>query len=92
MTESRYTLTDMSGRFQLSIEMDPDYLEPMSHTCRRAFDDLTARGLIPADALITDMNVGPPVAFNTVMCTVSWTQGKPLLAEQNLAREESDRT
>jgi hypothetical protein len=71
MTDSRYTLTDMTGRFQLAIELDPSDPEPAPHTCQRAVDDFIAKGLIPAEALITD--IAATRSSLGLRYSVSWT-------------------
>lgn len=71
MTDSKYTFTDLSGSFELTVELDDDNPEPVPDTCNRAVDELTGRGLIPRDALVTNVAASSQVA-GFVRCSVSW--------------------
>lgn len=77
MTNSKYTFTDLSGSFDITVELDEDHPEPVPATCERAPEDLTVKGIVPAGALMTDMAVSSPVA-GMVRCSVSWVASQRL--------------
>lgn len=76
MTDSNYTLTDMTGQFKITVYFDPDDPEPLPATCHRALTNFVAQGIVPEGALITGLAATTP-GGDLVFCTVDWKQEKP---------------
>jgi hypothetical protein len=72
VNNSKYTFAALSGSFDLTIELDDDAPEPVPDTISRALEDLTTKGVVPADALITNWSVSSTAA-GFARCSVHWT-------------------
>lgn len=77
MTDSNYTLTDMTGSFKITVYLDQDEPEPLTATCRRALTAFAAQGIVLDGALITELAASRTLGGDMVFCTVDWQQGKP---------------
>ena len=79
---SRYTLTELSGSFELAVELGESNPEPLPDTCQRALDDLIEQGMVPASASVTDLAASSSVA-GMVRCSVRWVARRTNAVDQN---------
>lgn len=77
MTDSNYTLTDMTGSFKITVYLDQDDPEPLPATCRRALANFATQGIVPEGVLITELAATRTPGGDMVFCTVDWKQGEP---------------
>lgn len=87
---SKYTLTELSGSFELVVELDEGNPESLPDTCRRALDDLIEQGMVPASASVTDLAASSSVA-GIVRCSVSWVARRTNAAGRDNPSDREDK-